>query len=664
MRIDDFQDLELSPEEQQELQESLRLVEQAFAREEEPPLPEGLTGAALLHLLDGVEQEEPAPGPTPEPEKRPAGRLLLGLFPRKYAAVAAMLAVAVAVGSAYSRLPQTSVPSSDRSGSASSAVAEDVPLLGSAAPDESGPAGESVGARDYAEVIGSIGARRTPDQTEGASTEAEPQQAPKQESSAPEELPVDDAGEEETSSRAVREKEQEDREDSAPKRDRERPDSGIVSQGSEETPEPAAGEGGEQPLMQSAPPAGSSAPDSASTPPANDALSAPESSEAAGEDPVEDAAAPRANSLEEDPPEAIAYSAAYDEAAAPTPPVVSSACAAGNDYRLEIYPDGEDGRDYVLSVYLDGTGQQLGSVPLEEQVEYQRLLSYGSTLVAVGNLTSYPEEYLKLNSTLPNGAGSVDNRDNYTEMSVLNIYTLDGDASQPQLVASHYQAGTLVDAGVTGSGVLMTVTDKDLYEGEGVADYLTESIPVVYDGSSFQYLPSGSIFIDGEASVRDCYTVISRCDLTGPAAFTTVAYLGDTPEGVTLSDSGVYLAQVLEEIEGSFTRVLRFAADNIRSLLRSDRLEGRIYDRVYSLAGGYSLAVTLPDGQEDTGGGILLAEATVLDPGLAAVSRIQLDWDPEWSSLYWDAGQSCLVVQTSDGTVTVDLSDPLAPVTR
>lgn len=69
-------------------------------------------------------------------------------------------------------------------------------------------------------------------------------------------------------------------------------------------------------------------------------------------------------------------------------------------------------------------------------------------------------------------------------------------------------------------------------------------------------------------------------------------------------------------------------------------------------------------GRKIQGGGILLAEATVLDPGLAAVSRIQLDWDPEWSSLYWDAGQSCLVVQTSDGTVTVDLSDPLAPVTR
>lgn len=81
MRIDDFQDLELSPEEQQELQESLRLVEQAFAREEEPPLPEGLTGAALLHLLDGVEQEEPPPDRPPSRRSAPPAACCWGCSP-------------------------------------------------------------------------------------------------------------------------------------------------------------------------------------------------------------------------------------------------------------------------------------------------------------------------------------------------------------------------------------------------------------------------------------------------------------------------------------------------------------------------------------------------------------------------------------------------------
>ena len=59
MRIEDFHDLGLNEEELAELEQSLQLIRQAVQQEEEIPLPDSLRGEALLHLLDGVEQDAP-----------------------------------------------------------------------------------------------------------------------------------------------------------------------------------------------------------------------------------------------------------------------------------------------------------------------------------------------------------------------------------------------------------------------------------------------------------------------------------------------------------------------------------------------------------------------------------------------------------------------------
>ena len=104
MRIEDFHDLGLNEEELAELEQSLQLIGQAVQQEEEIPLPDSLRGEALLHLLDGVEQDAPDEEPVQEKTK-PAGRLIFGVFPQKYLAAAAMLALAVMVGVAYNRLP-------------------------------------------------------------------------------------------------------------------------------------------------------------------------------------------------------------------------------------------------------------------------------------------------------------------------------------------------------------------------------------------------------------------------------------------------------------------------------------------------------------------------------------------------------------------------------
>ena len=106
MRIEDFHDLGLNEEELAELEQSLQLIGQAVQQEEEIPLPDSLRGEALLHLLDGVEQDAPDEEPAQEKTK-PAGRLIFGVFPQKYLAAAAMLALAVMVGVAYNRLPRT-----------------------------------------------------------------------------------------------------------------------------------------------------------------------------------------------------------------------------------------------------------------------------------------------------------------------------------------------------------------------------------------------------------------------------------------------------------------------------------------------------------------------------------------------------------------------------
>ena len=83
-RKEDWSDLDLTGDEINELEGLLRMVEQELG-EADPPMPDSLKSEALLPLLDGVEQEEPAPEePSAEPEPRRQGRLIFGLFPTKY----------------------------------------------------------------------------------------------------------------------------------------------------------------------------------------------------------------------------------------------------------------------------------------------------------------------------------------------------------------------------------------------------------------------------------------------------------------------------------------------------------------------------------------------------------------------------------------------------
>ena len=75
-RKEDWSDLDLTSDEINELEGLLRMVEQELG-EADPPMPDSLKSEALLPLLDGVEQEEPAPEePSAEPEPRRQGRLI------------------------------------------------------------------------------------------------------------------------------------------------------------------------------------------------------------------------------------------------------------------------------------------------------------------------------------------------------------------------------------------------------------------------------------------------------------------------------------------------------------------------------------------------------------------------------------------------------------
>ena len=140
MRIEDFHDLGLNEEELAELEQSLQLIGQAVQQEEEIPLPDSLRGEALLHLLDGVEQDAPDEEPVQEKTK-PAGRLIFGVFPQKYLAAAAMLALAVMVGVAYNRLPRTAEIGTNEIGSS---------MASQEAPADSGSSEEAVSPADSA----------------------------------------------------------------------------------------------------------------------------------------------------------------------------------------------------------------------------------------------------------------------------------------------------------------------------------------------------------------------------------------------------------------------------------------------------------------------------------------------------------------------------------
>ena len=160
MRIEDFHDLGLNEEELAELEQSLQLIGQAVQQEEEIPLPDSLRGEALLHLLDGVEQDAPDEEPVQEKTK-PAGRLIFGVFPQKYLAAAAMLALAVMVGVAYNRLPRTAEIGTNEIGSSMAsqeAPADSDSSEEAVSPTDSAPS-DAQGETGYASVLNQINDR-------------------------------------------------------------------------------------------------------------------------------------------------------------------------------------------------------------------------------------------------------------------------------------------------------------------------------------------------------------------------------------------------------------------------------------------------------------------------------------------------------------------------
>ena len=567
MNLEDFEGLELSTQELEELQGSYSLLQAALA-EQEPALPENLTGAALLHLLDGVEQIPEVVDPPIL--QQPQEKHLFMLFPKRYAAAVAMLAVAVAVGFAYNRLPRT-----DLLGDAGDNSMQEMSQISTLqAPVE-----------NYAEILEVLQSRQNETESETASVVSENQQMAK----------VQDTEE---------------------GFDTARPDSGWA---------------------------------------------APSETEHAVED---RAPSPFRSVPEEDAgrPDSGAGQAPLMMQAVTSSPVISTTTAAGNDYQLEML----SAEEYVVSIFEADTGEQVGILELDNNTSYCQLLSHEDKLVAVGNLKQYPEEYMQLGHTVLDELGQTeppalaDNRNDYTEMSTLSIYALSEDATQPVLTRQHYQAGTYLDAAISSQGTLLTVSSKRLYQEDGVAGYLTEALPVVYTAEKgFDYLPHTQIYRNDELLAPESYTVISSCNLNNIGLdFETVAYLGSYPETVQITDSGVYLAQVLDELTKTVTKVVKFAADNVSSLFQSESVPGGLYGTIYELSTGHSVVFSTQD--HYTGGGIQAVGITVFDPRLAIVSQTVLELD---SGVPFSLAQQRdrVVVDTLAGTCTVDFSDPEAP---
>ena len=386
MRIEDFHDLGLNEEELAELEQSLQLIGQAVQQEEEIPLPDSLRGEALLHLLDGVEQDAPDEEPVQEKTK-PAGRLIFGVFPQKYLAAAAMLALAVMVGVAYNRLPRTAEIGTNEIGSSMAsqeAPADSGSSEEAASPADSAPS-DAQGETGYASVLNQINDRYNredkPVDYRGPVSEQEPQAEESQQKDNPQ------SGEYRT------EPEESEAAAEEPKKD-----SSMLK---------APGNTADQAVQPEADSVDSSSADAGAAaqeaPPANESNSLMTAQGSVQADAANGIAADEAEPPAEEPETAEDT----EEAPSTTQFRVASmenrlSVEADTGYTYTLVPDEQDQCQAVLKVTSESTSAEpaLVEITSEEPVAYSRVLYDDGNLIVVGNLLEYPEEYLQMTRTV------------------------------------------------------------------------------------------------------------------------------------------------------------------------------------------------------------------------------------------------------------------------
>lgn len=459
MRIEDFHDLGLNEEELAELEQSLQLIGQAVQQEEEIPLPDSLRGEALLHLLDGVEQDAPDEEPVQEKTK-PAGRLIFGVFPQKYLAAAAMLALAVMVGVAYNRLPRTAEISTNEIGSSMAsqeAPADSGSSEEAASPADSAPS-DAQGETGYASVLNQINDRYNredkPVYYRGPVSEQEPQAEESQQKDNPQ------SGEYRT------EPEESEAAAEEPKKD-----SSMLK---------APGNTADQAVQPEADSVDSSSADAGAAaqeaPPANESNSLMTAQGSVQADAANGIAADEAEPPAEEPETAEDT----EETPSTTQFRVASmenrlSAEADTGYSYTLVPDEQDQCQAVLKVTSESTSAEpaLVEITSEEPVAYSRVLYDDGNLIVVGNLLEYPEEYLQMTRTVYEEVGiegkevTSDLRNSFTEMTQVTVYSVsEENPADLSLSRDYYQAGWCRDAAVTESGTLYTVTNKSIYGGE------------------------------------------------------------------------------------------------------------------------------------------------------------------------------------------------------
>ena len=659
MRIDEFYDLGLSEEELAELEQSLQFMDKAVQQEEDIPLPESLRGEALLHLLDGVEQDAPEEELQPKSVK-PAGKLIFGVFPQKYVAAAAMLAMAVMVGVAYNRLPRTAeIGTSDTS--SSGAVSQ---TTGDSAAAANTLQDSANGENGYASVLYEINDHYNradkPVYDQGAVMQEEPPAEENQSKKNPQ-----------TSSN----------------QDRTMPEETEQDDGEALRKEPETSDKSDKLMMQTAPEEteqDSVSPESAEEQPVADSLPAEEPKEQPENNLMTvqgDSSASQSNAAQG----AGANSAtAEEESAVESDAEVSAnsttqfrAAAATNRLSAEteegltytLVPSKEDRCQAVLEV---STGEAAEPVEVvistEDPMAYSRVLYDDGSLIVVGNLLEYPDEYLEMTRTVYEEVGTEgekpeeDLRNSFVEMSQVTVYAVSEENPADLSVSrSYYQAGWCRDAAVTESGTLYTVTNKSIYGVNGLTEYLTEVIPVVGSSGELHYMDSSRIYVDDCSTVLDSYVVISGLNLKDPQAkLDTVAYLGDRMPVARIAEDGVYLGRTITGAEKQTSRMIRFDGKDLASVTESQDISGLLIPGSFLSLPDTGCAVLTGESAEYTRGGISASTVLVLDRSLGVVASAAVPVAPEEIRSV-EIQDRVMLICTADKIYQVDFSQSSSP---
>ena len=635
MRIDDFQDLDLSEEELSELEQSLDLIGQTIEQEEEILLPDSLRGEALLHLLDGVEQDEPEPQ---QEKRKSAGKLILGVFPQKYLAAAAMLALAGMVGTAYSRLPRTE--KIDTSVSSVAPESQQIPEEDSdAAPDAALYTLQRLDG--YASVLKEIDQRynREDKPVYDRKARLEAESSPE----ADQQKPNPQAGEETAVITGQPEQESVQQAETT---------EAVETDFSEENgQDSAAMKGG---LMQVPSPYQSSAESQEDT---------------SGSDTSDQVAADQGLLPSEDGAD---WEGAAEEPAASQfssgTAVSDLSVTSDSGFTYTLVPDLQNRQQAVFEIRAAETMEPIRvEITNKEPILYRQVLYGDDSLIVVGDLLEYPDSYLCMTRTVYEemglealGSGS-DRRDDYVEMTQISVYRI---AEQNQAELSHsqdyYQAGWYRTASMAEDGTLYTATDKNIYGAEGSTEYLTEVIPVVGSQTEMNYLDSSRIYVDRYSTELDSYAVISSLDLSQPAeCMETVAYLGEQMPVVRIADDGVYLGCTIAGEQGDYSRMLRFDGQDLSVVTASEDLGGLLVPQSFVSLPDTGCAVLI-DQQNGTGRGISECAVLVLDWGLGTVATVPVAISPD-EILWVEVSNQIMLVRTASQIYQIDLSTPLSP---